>query len=153
MKQFEATVIILENGEEAKVKHQVRNVVSHADAERVLTECYVEDDLQDIEKLSPTKYSEWLFNETLEEPKYFKVTIAYLEMNEKTGKEKETKSDYFVESEDLPSAMKAVEDSLKGVLSDWKFAGSRELKINGWSDGVNVECGADMEEEEGENNE
>lgn len=148
MKQFEAVVIILENGEETKLKHQVRNVVSHADAERVLTECYADDDLQDIEKLSPTKYSEWLLDDSIEEPKYFKVTIAYLEMNEKTGKEKETKIEYFVQSVDLTSAMNAVKESMKGVLSEWKFAGSKEVKISGWSDGVKVAC--DYEEEGGD---
>lgn len=60
---------------------------------------------------------------------YFRIQIIYTILDEKSGKEAETKHYYLVSSDDMTDAQAQLKEYLKGSLGDWEFGKIETTKI------------------------
>lgn len=60
---------------------------------------------------------------------FFRIQIIYKILDEKSGKEAETKHYYLVSSDDMTDAQAQLKEYLKGSLGDWEFGKIETTKI------------------------
>lgn len=60
---------------------------------------------------------------------WFKAKIAFITLDEKSGREKKTKVTMYAQAIDLQGAVKNIEAGMKGTMSDWEISSISETNI------------------------
>ena len=99
---------------EAKVTEHVSN---YANGEfEILTEQYA-------------KYKEIFFSDKEDEMLWYKVTLDFITIDERSGKEKHSKNVFLVQGSSVESARKNTEEMMGGTMVDYRILGLTETTI------------------------
>lgn len=120
----------LENGTVKKVTESyLVDALSFTEAEARTTEevlPYISGE-HAISVVKKCKISEIFYDSTGD--KWYKVKVAFISVNEKTGQEKKTYSYILVQASDFKSAYDNFIDGMKGTMADFEIAGITETAI------------------------
>ena len=73
----------------------------------------------EVVNISPLPFGEVFIDETGEKEKYYKAKLAFITLDENSGKEKKTRVHYLVQADSVADANKALEEMLKGTMIDY----------------------------------
>lgn len=79
--------------------------------------------------ISRAHYSELFTSEEDSADKWYAGRLAFLTLDEKSGKEKRTYTNVLVQAADLRDAMKKVDDGMKGTMADYQSIALKETAI------------------------
>jgi len=120
----------MENGLVKKVTESyLVDALSHAEAEaRIIEEMkpYISGEFT-VSSVRRVSYSE--FFSLGDGVPYYKVKIALITLDEKTGAERITKVNMLVQASDLKNAIAVTEEGMKGNLSDWEIVSVSETVL------------------------
>lgn len=126
----------LENGTKAKVTEAyLVNAMSFTEAEaRTIEEMTPfivgEFDVSAAKKMNISElFYEPKGDGEIYDGKWYIAKVMFVTLDEKTGAEKRTASRMLVQASDFQSAVKNLEDGMKGTMSDWEIHTISESKI------------------------
>lgn len=107
------------------------DAVSFSDAETRITEEASQCTIGEFKITSEAQanYGEVIFSEDSEDENWFKCKLAFVAINENTGKEKLTNVNFLVQASTVAKALKNVTEAMVGTVSDWKVVGINATKI------------------------
>ena len=122
----------MENGQNKKVNEPyLVYALSFTEAEaRIINEMtpFISGDFK-VKAVKEVNFSEIFFsNEELADT-YFKARLAYVTLDEHSGKEKKTYTNVLVQAADLRDAVKKLDEDMKGTMADYKIVSIAETKI------------------------
>lgn len=122
----------MENGQNKKVNEPyLVDALSFTEAEaRIINEMtpFISGDFK-VKAVKGVNFSEIFFsNEELADT-YFKARLAYVTLDEHSGKEKKTYTNVLVQAADLRDAVKKLDEDMKGTMADYKIVSIAETKI------------------------
>ena len=122
----------MENGQNKKVNEPyLVDALSFTEAEaRIINEMtpFISCDFK-VKAVKEVNFSEIFFsNEELADT-YFKARLAYVTLDEHSGKEKKTYTNVLVQAADLRDAVKKLDEDMKGTMADYKIVSIAETKI------------------------
>jgi len=131
-KYFETKISFMETQEDGteKKKSEVFAVmaISFGTAEKkALEEAEGYSDVE-VTGISIASYTEVLGQGESQAEKYFKAKVPFVEVDEKTGKEKLVSTTYLVRAENISSAIKQINSSL-GNMGDYMISSVTETSI------------------------
>ena len=122
----------MESGEVKKVSETyVVDAITFGEAEENIAEIaksYASGDF-DIKNINPAPYSEIFFADEDTDDKYYRVKLAFITIDERTGKEKKSKVTYLVQAGSLEQARMNTEEVMNGTMIDYEFVSVTETKI------------------------
>ena len=134
-KFFEIGVKFDKTQEDGKIKKVMENYVVDAltftEGEKKITEemsQYISGEF-DVVKMKPTPYVAILTREGSDDDRFWTCKIVYTFIDECTAKEKKTKESYLVQSLNVSSAIRILEDYMKGNMGDWEIVQVTETNI------------------------
>lgn len=134
MKYFEAGVRYdktMENGVVKPVTElYIVNAVSFTECEKIITEKmqpYISGDLEVI-KETITKIAEIVKTEDAEADRFYLVKFNFIEIDERTAKEKRTAVMHLIQANDFDDAKKRAAENMSGTMADWEIDTIRETK-------------------------
>lgn len=112
----------LETGKNKKVTEPyLVDAISFTEAEsRIITEMtpYISGEFE-VSAVKKERISE-LFRDPLDEGDiWYRCKVMFITLDEKSGMEKKSASTMLVQAKDFQSAVKNLEDGMKGTMSDW----------------------------------
>ena len=75
------------------------------------------------------KYKEIIFSDKEDENLWYKVTVDFITIDERSGKEKHSKTVYLVQGSSVESARNNVEEVMNGTMIDYRVIGLNETVI------------------------
>ena len=135
---IEVTTSCFRMTEEGKVKKVTEKLlcdaVSAGDAEAIATKVFEErgelDNDPSVRATKITKIAE-IFNIDNDLAKYYLVKVAFITIDEKTGKEKRSVSQILVGAETFKEAYDNFMEGMKGTMADFEIVGISESPIVG----------------------
>lgn len=133
------TQVVDEKGKDKKVKFEALVSAHHileaeykiqesADGEpEIVTYNTGESDISKVIRLPKVDFNDG--NDDFELNIFHKVKVAYISVDEESGKEKKTKEFILVESEDTKQADSITRDYMKDCVSDWELVSINPSKI------------------------
>lgn len=82
-----------------------------------------------IKKIDRSAYSEVFFADDAKSDKYFKLKVAFITLDDKTGAEKKTFTTYLVQSDTPDNAIKAMRSVLGSTMQNFEIVSSVDAKI------------------------
>ena len=76
-----------------------------------------------------TKISEIFFNDTAD--KFYLVNVAFINLDEKTGVEKQSITQILVQANDFDGALAAFKEGMKQTMADWEIKSVAETPYMG----------------------
>ena len=135
MKLFECGIRYektLENGMQKKVTElYIVDALSFTEAEsRMIKEmsCYISGEF-DVVSEKITNYSEVVMSDNAQADKWYKVKINYIQIDERTEKEKKTATYLLVQAKDIDDARRMTNKYMEGSMIDWDCEAVSETKI------------------------
>lgn len=123
---------MMEDGSQKNVTElYVVDALSFSEAEKRVTEemmHYVSGDFA-IKTITPASYGEIFFSDADMDDRWFKAKLSFITIDEKTEKEKRTSVTKLVQGGSVQTAVKNVEETMKGSMIDYVIAGITETKI------------------------
>lgn len=83
----------------------------------------------DVLNINPAAYREVVEQDSEEESGWYKAKVAFIVLDEKTGKELRSAVTYLVEGTTLRSAIKAIDELLAPLMVDYYIVGIADAKI------------------------
>lgn len=121
---------VMENGAVKKVNEPyLVDALSFAEAEaRIIEEMrpYIDGDFT-VEAVKKAKIAEVFGSDTAS--RWWKVRVALITINERTGIEKRDLTDFLVAGEDLEDALSTLKKNMKGTLADYEVTAITETAI------------------------
>lgn len=125
---YEASVKYLDTEGHTKRERYIIEATSFTEAEaRLNKELETCLDLQ-VKTIRPTKYGEVWFADDGVSESYYKVKVAYIFVNEKTGKEKRTVVPYLVQGNSIADALREANNMMSGSATDYVSIAVSETK-------------------------
>lgn len=127
--KYEATQ---ENGRQAWRRETMTvNAASFGDAEdqgvhHFMAQCSGELDVTSVARAA---YREVMFSDKEDEDKWFKAKLAFITLDEKTGKERKTTATYLVQGKDIPTAVRNVDEVMAPTMIDYYIVSLNETGI------------------------
>lgn len=126
MKNYFETTIKVEraqfNGVMKKVSEKyVVEAYSFSEAEnRILEETtpFSSGELE-VAAIKKANFSEVSFSDSESDNYWFKIKVAFITLDEKSGKEKKTKFNMLVQASDADKSISNLQEYMKGTISDW----------------------------------
>lgn len=121
---------LTEDGTQAKINSlYVIDAMSFSECEARVTEFVASYASGEFEVLTETRapYKEIIFSEDCE--MWYRVKVAFITLNEKTGKQKKTKETYLVQANTIDGAKKNFDEMMKGTMIDYVIEGLHESAI------------------------
>lgn len=116
---------MMEDGLEKKVTElYVLDAFTFTDAEARMTEemsSYVSGEFK-ITDIKPASYGEIVFSDAADAESWFKVKIALITLDEKSGKEKRQSVYYLVQASTLRGAVSSIDEFMRGTMCDYEVA-------------------------------
>ena len=122
----------MEDGAMKKVKEtSTINAMSFSEAETRFIDEMKDYNLRDFDvtaiKIAP--YKEIFFDDTEESDYWYKVVLEFITIDEKTEKEKRTKTTYLFQAQTFEQAKRNVVEAMHATLTDYSIAKIEETKI------------------------
>lgn len=122
----------MEDGTQKKVTETyVVDALSFSEADnRIMEEMshYVSGELE-IANLNIATYREVFFADNELSDKWFKAKLAFITIDEKTGKEKKTTVYYLINSANINSALKSIDEIMGSTMIDYQTCNLTETQI------------------------
>lgn len=122
----------MENGLNKTVSEQyLFNALSFTEAEaRTIEELkpYISGEFT-IPQIVKPRISELMLSEDVSADRYYKVKVAFITLDEKTGAEKKTNSFILVQASDFKNAYYRFTEGMKGTMSDYEIVSIVETQI------------------------
>lgn len=104
--------------------------VSFTEAEaRAIQEMSAYTDEIEVTALKHADYQEVIFTNVEADDRWYKVKMAYITVDEKTGNEKRNGVNYLIQSESLECASKSIKEFLHDSFMDYTIECVKETKI------------------------
>lgn len=120
----------MENGEVKKVTEQyLVNALSFTEAEaRIIEEAtqFISGDFA-VEAVKKSNISEIFYDENGD--RWYKVKVAFITLDEKSGLEKRSSQYMMVQAADFHNALENFMDGMKGTMADFEIVSISETKI------------------------
>ena len=123
---------VQENGLQKKVTEQyVVDAISFSEAEKRIVEEVTpytggEHEVTDVRKAA---YREVLFAEDVQADRWFKAKLAFITLDEKSGKEKRSTVTYLVQAASFDNAVENINRAMQGTMIDYEKSNITETKI------------------------
>lgn len=121
-----------ERGEEKEVleRYVIKDCLSFQEAEERAVKTYADYSLDgDVVAIRRSKLYE-IVNESKTDGKYFKVKLASVFIDEKTGKEKMTYYHVLLNADSMDEANKTMQEYMKAGMADFLLLEIKETKFN-----------------------
>jgi hypothetical protein len=127
---FLTTISYTKNdGREQKVTEQyLLDSFSYAEAESMIAERFGCQNLKIVNLIKPRIAEVFVTNDTACE-RYYKVTVAFIVIDEKTALEKRTKTVILVQAKDFDDAVRRFKNGMSGTLADYEIYSVVETPI------------------------
>lgn len=83
----------------------------------------------DVKNVTPAAFDEIFFSDNAEEGNWYKAKLAFITLDQKSGKEKKTTKNYLVQAGSFSGALKNVEAAMTGFSGDYQIVNITETKI------------------------
>lgn len=127
--QYEKTI---ENGMTKKVTEPyLVDALSFTEAEaRIIEEVspFITGEFT-VANIKRANYTELFYSEDASADRWYKAKLVFITLDEKTGKEKKTSSMMLVQAIDLRSALKNLEEGMRGSMMDYVIASLQETPL------------------------
>ncbi len=126
------SLVTNDKGEQVKATDQyVVEAVSWTDCEANTTAFMSGFNSEDfsIPTMKKASFQEIFLSEDGETSRFYECTVAYIVLDEKTGKEKRSKCRYLVEGESVERAKKGIDEVLKSTMVDYDIVCIKETNI------------------------
>lgn len=120
-----------DGSEKAVTERYAVDAVSFTEAESTIIEemsAYISGEFE-IKTETQANYGEVFFSDNDNEGKWYKAKIAYISVNEKTGKEKRSNMNYLVQAESMQGALRNISEVMHNSLADYEIVGLTETKV------------------------
>ena len=122
----------LENGMTKRVTEPyLVDALSFTEAEeRIIEEMtpYISGEFT-VADVTRANYSELFYSDEGSADTWFKIKMAFIVLDEKTGAEKRTMTNVLVQAADLRDAVKKLDEGMKGTMSDYVIVSVAETAI------------------------
>ena len=122
----------MENGTTGKVTEPyLVDALSFTEAEaRIIEEMapYISGEFT-VRDIKRANYSELFYTEDVNADRWFKSRLAFITLDEKSGKEKKTYQNVLVQASDLRDAVKKLDEGMKGSMADYVIMLMQETSI------------------------
>lgn len=122
----------MENGLIKKVSEPyIVDALSFTEAEKRFME-YIEPFMSgefQVKTVKRANYSEIVSSTDEEADKWYKVKVAFITLDEKTGVEKKSAQNMLVQASDLRDAVKRFDKHMEGTLADYEISAVAETAI------------------------
>lgn len=122
----------MENGAEKSVTElYVVEALSFTEAESKIVEemsHYVDGDYK-IKAIAIPQYKEIWFSDNSSDDKFYKAKLQFIEIDERTNKEKKSNVFYLVQARSFDAAKKYIEETMKGTTIDYDIASLKETAV------------------------
>lgn len=105
--------------------------VNFTDAEASIVKemsAYISGDFK-ILAIQRAPYSEVFFTHDAKGERWYRVKVAFVTLDEKSGKEKKSKFVYLMQANSLEAARKNIAEVLDGRMNDYEIASVSETKV------------------------
>lgn len=120
----------MENGAVKKVTEPyLVDALSFTEAEARITDemtPYISGDFS-VAAVKKAKIAEVFTNETSE--RWWKIRAAFINVDERTGADKRTPSDYIVAGRDIDDALAHFRECMKGTMADYEITGVNDTPL------------------------
>jgi len=82
-----------------------------------------------IDDISRADYSELFLSEDESADKYYDAKLAFITLDEKSGKEKKTNVNMLVQAADMRDAMNRLDEGMKGTMCDYQSVKLQENSL------------------------
>ena len=82
-----------------------------------------------IDDISRADYSELFLSEDESADKYYDAKLAFITLDEKSGKEKKTNVNMLVQASDMRDAMNKLDEGMKGSMCDYQSVKLQETSL------------------------
>lgn len=121
-----------ENGvEKAVTEKYAVDAVSFTEAESVISEMMsacINGDFA-IKSEVQANYDEVFFSDKEEDDRWYKAKIAFINLDEKSGKEKRINANYLVQGQSMQKALNNIGEIMSNLLVDYNIVGLTETKV------------------------
>lgn len=122
----------MEDGRNKKVTEVYTvEALNFTEAESAITEemsHYISGEF-DVKAITPAAYGDIFFSDADSDDKWFNVRLAFITIDEKTGKEKRSNVVYLVQAESLDKARQYVKDVMSKTMVDYEVISISETPI------------------------
>lgn len=123
---------VMENGMEKKVTESyLVDSLSFSEAEaRILEEMipFVSSEFT-VSDIKRVNYSELFPSNEESADKWYEGRLAFIALDEKSGKEKRTYTNVLIQASDIRDAMKKLDEGMKGTMADYQSISLKETAI------------------------
>ena len=127
--RYEKTI---DDGSQKKVSESyVVDALSFTEAENTIIEemsAYISGDFK-VTDLKQASYGEIFFSDVDSDDKWYKCKLQFITIDEKTEKEKRSNVTYLVQANNLPMAVKHVDEVMNGTMIDYAIVTVQETQI------------------------
>lgn len=123
---------VMENGMEKKVTESyLVDSLSFSEAEaRILEEMIpFTSGVFTVSDIKRANYSELFPSEEESADKWYDGKLAFITLDEKSGKEKRTYTNVLIQASDIRDAMKKLDEGMKGTMADYQSVSLKETAI------------------------
>nr|DAR09513.1 MAG TPA: protein of unknown function (DUF4494) [Caudoviricetes sp.] len=122
----------LDDGQEKKVTEVfVVDALSFTEAETKITEemsAYTSGEIF-IKAITRATYSEVFFSDNTEDDKWYRTKLAFITLDENTGKEKKTFISYLVQAKNIDKARSYIKEVMNSTMNDYDVASISETPV------------------------
>lgn len=121
-----------EDGSKKKVSETyIVDAISCSEAEKTATKelkPYITGDFK-IKSIKECPFHEVFFSDSEKDDKWYKAKLAFITLDEKSGKEKRNNVTYLVQANSLNGAIRHVDEVMGGTMIDYSSLSAQETKI------------------------
>ena len=123
---------VMEGGMNKKVTEPyLVDAMSHAEAEcRIVEEMtpYIDGEFE-VTGVRRAGYTELFYSDNPSADRWYKVKLAFVTLDERSGAEKKTFTNVLVQSTDIRQAIKDLDEGMKGTMNDYIIVSVTETAI------------------------
>lgn len=82
-----------------------------------------------VSDIKRTNYSELFPSDEESADKWYEGRLAFIPLDEKSGKEKRTYTNVLIQASDIQDAMKKLDEGMKGTMADYQSVSLKETAI------------------------
>ena len=109
----------------------VVDAISFAEAETRITEemaRYISGEFT-VEGVKIAPYKEVFFSNNQQDDRWYKAKLDFIVFDDRTEKEKRSRTTYLVQARSLNGAMKAIDEVMRGTMIDYDAAAITDTKL------------------------
>lgn len=120
-----------DGSEKAVTERYAVDALSFTEAESAIIEemsAYISGEFK-IKSEVQANYGEVFFSDKDEDDKWYKAKLSYINLDEKSGKEKRANVNYLVQAKSMQRALNNIGEVMNNSLADYEIVGLTETKV------------------------